>query len=62
LWPDSLVDPAVHAGWILIDDVNEGGDILARHRRAKMSLLNSFEKVCDGGGVTLYRRVAPALR
>jgi len=55
-WSESFVHPASHAGWILMDELNEGGDVLAREARSNPALLDGFVKMCDGGGVTLYRR------
>jgi hypothetical protein len=56
IWADSLEHPARHAGWVLIEEQAEGGDILAARRREHPEFLAGFDRVCEGGGVALYRR------
>jgi hypothetical protein len=56
MWADSLADAARHAGWILIEEQAEGGDVLARLSGSSTAFLAGFERRCDGGGVALYRR------
>jgi hypothetical protein len=56
IWADSLEHPARHAGWVLIEEQAEGGDVLAQRLRARPSFLADFDRVCEGGGVALYRR------
>jgi hypothetical protein len=58
LWADSLEDAGRHAGWILIEEHAEGGDVLARLSRRTKEFLAGFERQCEGGGVVLYRRIA----
>jgi hypothetical protein len=60
IWTDSLVHAYRHAGWVLIEEQAEGGDVLAHRRQASPAFLAGFERVCEGGGVALYRRVAPS--
>jgi hypothetical protein len=55
-WSESLIDPQSHAGWILIDERVEGGDVLAHRRDAVPQFLNGFDRVCDAAGVALYRK------
>ena len=57
LWADSLEDAGRHAGWVLIEEEAEGGDILARLSRRTTGFLAGFERGCEAGGVALYRRV-----
>lgn len=56
IWTDSLEHPARHAGWVLIEEQAEGGDVLAQRLRARPSFLADFDRICEGGGVALYRR------
>jgi hypothetical protein len=56
LWADSLVEAGRHAGWVLIEEEAEGGDLLARHRKSSPEFLARFDRQCEGGGVALYRR------
>jgi hypothetical protein len=58
LWADSLEDARRHAGWVLIEEEAEGGDVLARLSRSTKEFLAGFERQCEGGGVALYRRIA----
>ncbi len=56
IWADSLEHPARHAGWVLIEEQSEGGDVLAARQRERPDFLAGFDRVCEGGGVALYRR------
>jgi hypothetical protein len=48
--------PAFHAGWMLVEEQSEGGDVLAQHIRRAPAFARGMRRVCDGGGVALYRR------
>jgi hypothetical protein len=48
--------PAPHAGWMLVEEVAEGGDVLAEHVRDDPGFTHGMIRVCEGGGVALYRR------
>jgi hypothetical protein len=41
---------------VLVEEYAEGGDILAEIARENPRLLDGFSRVCEGGGVALYRR------
>jgi hypothetical protein len=57
LWELALATgPAPHAGWMIVEEQSEGGDVLARRVREDAAFLNGMNRVCAGGGVTLYRR------
>jgi hypothetical protein len=56
LWTAAIDSPGAHVGWILIDQLSEGGDVLAERSREYPDFLNGFEPVASGGGVVLYRR------
>jgi hypothetical protein len=47
---------APFAGWMLVEEMAEGGDVIARQIRANPHFADGYERVCEGGGVTLYRR------
>jgi hypothetical protein len=49
--------PAPHAGWMLVEEVAEGGDVLAGHIRRDPSFTRGMARVCEGGGVALYKRM-----
>ena len=57
MWADSLVEAGRYAGWVLIEELAEGGDVLARRRTTSPEFLAGFERQCEGGGVALYRRM-----
>ena len=48
--------PARHAGWMLVEEVAEGGDVLAARVRSERSFTSGMRRVCEGGGVALYKR------
>ena len=50
--------PAPFAGWALIEEVAEGGDLLSLRATANPKWLNGMERECEGGNVALYRRIA----
>jgi hypothetical protein len=56
IWADSLEHPARHAGWIVIEEQAEVGDQLFQRNRERPEFLAGFDRVCEGGGVALYRR------
>ncbi len=59
IWLAALADgPAPHVNWVLIEEQAEGGDQLAMRARANPRFLAGFARVCEGGGVALYRRMA----
>ncbi len=57
IW-DTALDhgPAPFAGWVLIEEVAEGGDLLSQRAKADAKWLTGMERVCEGGNVALYRR------
>jgi hypothetical protein len=57
LWTAALESPGAHVGWILMDELSRGGDVLCRRARKEPGFLRGFARVAEGGGVTLYRRV-----
>ena len=57
-WPDTVDSPKRHVQWILFEEKSEGGDELTRRRQQFPELVDGFARVCEGGGVALYRRIA----
>ena len=47
---------APHAGWMLVEERAEGGDVLAQRLRTDPAFANGMTRMCEGGGVALYRR------
>ena len=60
LWLAALERPLDYVGWIAIEEIAEGGDMLAERARRHPRFLEGFEPVCEGGGVRLYRAVRTA--
>jgi len=56
LWLSAIVRARPFAGWVLVEEYAEGGDFLAETARENPRLLEGFSRVCEGGGVALYRR------
>lgn len=57
IWEVALrTGPAPHAGWMLVEEQAEGGDVLAQRIREDASFTRGMSRVCEGGGVALYRR------
>ena len=50
--------PAPFAGWVLVEQAAEGGDILSQRITQQPGWLAGMERVCAGGNVALYRRIA----
>lgn len=55
IWPDAVDSPKRHAQWILFEEQSEGGDALTHTRQLFPEFVDGFERVCEGGGVALYR-------
>lgn len=56
LWQLALTaGPAPHAGWMLVEEQSEDGDVLARRLREDAAFGQGMERMCAGGGVALYR-------
>jgi hypothetical protein len=58
IWLAALDGPRPYAGWLMIEEKAEGGDMLARIARANPSFLDGYDRVCAGAGLALYRRTA----
>jgi hypothetical protein len=57
IWDTALATgPAPHAGWMLVEEEAEGGDILAQTVRRNSHFTHGMSRVCEGGGVALYKR------
>ena len=57
IWQLALeTGPAAHAGWMIVEEQSEGGDVLARRMREDVTFIRRMDRICAGGGVALYRR------
>lgn len=62
IWLWALNGPRPYAGWVLIEEKAEGGDMLARIAREQPAFLEGYERLCEGAGVALYRRTPPSAK
>ncbi len=60
IWLAALDSPKPYAGWLLIEEKAEGGDMLAQRARQNPAFLEGYDRVCDGAGLALYHRRPPA--
>lgn len=56
IWLSALGGASRYVGWVLIEERAEGGDMLKKQAAENPHFLEGFTRVCDGGGVALYRR------
>jgi hypothetical protein len=56
IWLNALEGPKPFVGWILIEELAEGGDMLAKISRENPHFLDGFSRLCEGAGVALYKR------
>jgi hypothetical protein len=56
IWLAALHGPRPYAGWVLIEEKAEGGDMLAAIAREHPHFLDGYSRVCEGAGLALYRR------
>jgi hypothetical protein len=58
MWDEAIVSGgAPFAGWMLVEEVAEGGDVIAQQIRADPHFADGYARVCEGGNVALYRRL-----
>jgi hypothetical protein len=57
IWLAALERPQPFADWMLIEEKAQGGDMLAKLAREKPAFLAGYERLCEGAGMVLYRRV-----
>lgn len=48
--------PAPLAGWVLVEEYAEGGDVIYQRQQHDPAFLAGYDRVCEGGHVALYRR------
>jgi len=56
IWLNALFTPRPYAGWILVEEKAEGGDMLAGIARERPEFLAGYTRVCEAAGLALYRR------
>jgi hypothetical protein len=58
IWDSAFTrGPAPLVEWVLVEEAAEGGDAIVQRFRQHPQLLESFQRLCSAGGVTLYHRV-----
>jgi hypothetical protein len=60
LWAAALAQPDAHVGWILVEELARGGDLLAARVKQDPGFLRGFRRAVAAGGVALYERDRPA--
>ena len=55
LWAAGSAHPVTQVHWLMTEEISEGGDLLAERARRDPTFLEGFTRVCEGGGVALYR-------
>ena len=59
MWDCAIVSGgAPFAGWMLVEEVAEGGDVLAQQIRANPRFTDGYDRVCEGGNAHRVRRQA----
>jgi hypothetical protein len=58
-WQAAFEAPRVHVDWMLLDEGEPVGDVLTQRLHAQPSFGEGFDRVCEGGGLALYRRRSP---
>ena len=56
IWKAAVKGPRPYAGWMLIEEKAEGGDMLAQKARENPDFLKGYSRVCEGAGLVLYER------
>ena len=56
IWLAALEQPRSYAGWLLIEEKAQGGDMLAKRAREHPDFLSGYSRICEGAGVALYER------
>jgi hypothetical protein len=49
-------EPSLFAGWVLVEEAAEGGDMLYQKQKSSPGFLAAYDRVCEAGNVALYRR------
>ncbi len=57
IWDTALErGPSALVGWVVFEERVGGGDVLFDRHRASPRFLDDFDRICEGGGVALYKR------
>jgi hypothetical protein len=58
IWKHALAHPAPYVEWIAVEEKAEGGDALSWQGKLDPRYFDRYQRVAEGGGVSLYRRIA----
>ena len=56
IWLAAIEAPKPYAGWLLIEEKAQGGDVLAKRAREYPHFLDGYSRLCEGAGMALYER------
>jgi hypothetical protein len=56
IWLAALETPRFYAGWLMMEEKAEGGDMLYKRSREHPEFLAGYSRVCEGAGLALYER------
>ena len=56
IWLAALETPRLYAGWLMMEEKAEGGDMLYKRAREHPGFLAGYSRVCEGAGLALYER------
>jgi len=56
IWLAALDSPHIYAGWIMMEEKAEGGDMLYKRAREHPEFLRGYSRVCEAAGLALYER------
>jgi hypothetical protein len=56
IWLAALETPRPYAGWLMMEEKAEGGDMLYKRAREHPAFLAGYSRVCEGAGLALYER------
>ena len=56
IWLAALETPRPYAGWLMMEEKAEGGDMLYKRAREHPEFLAGYSRVCEGAGLALYER------
>lgn len=57
-WRYAVLGPRGYVNWVVLEESAEGGDALFRAWKRDARYLEGFERVAEGGGAALYRRIS----
>jgi hypothetical protein len=56
IWLAALDTPRPYAGWLMMEEKAQGGDMLYKRAREHPEFLAGYSRLCEGAGLVLYER------